>query len=107
MRLAHQVSIEHPAVSEEVDRYNNPILTTTTTTDVPAWFAWNSTLEDATDRELRSSVATLIVGPEVSIAADDRVVFEGSTFQVDGRPMEVWSHHRLHHRIVPLRVFEG
>lgn len=106
-RLRHRVDIEHSSASEEVDRYNNPIVSTTTTEGVPAWFAWNSTQEDASDRELRSSVATVIVAPEISIEAADRVVFEGTTFQVDGRPMEVWAQHALHHKIVPLKVYEG
>lgn len=106
-RLAHRVDIEHSSASEELDRYGNPTVAVQTTEGVAGWFAWNSTSEDNSDRELRTSVATLIVGPEVSIAAEDRVVFEGSTFQVDGRPMEAWDHHGLHHRIVPLKVYEG
>lgn len=92
---------------EEVDRYNNPVISHSTTEDVPASFAWNSTQEETIDRELRTSVATLVVGPEVSLTAADRIVFEGTTYQVDGRPQEVWTHHGLHHWVVPLKVYEG
>lgn len=89
------------------DRYNNPVKTVTETVSYPASFTWETSVEDNIDRELRQSLATVIVGPEVDVEATDRVVYDGLTFEVQGRPIEVFNHHGLHHKVLNLKVYEG
>lgn len=101
------MSVKRVAESEEHDRYNNAVKTVTETVQVPAWFSWTASTEDNTDRETRQTQATIVVGSETDIEATDQVEFDGLTFRVEGRPIDVYDKHGLHHRIVYLKVFEG
>lgn len=105
-RLQDDITIE--TIGEtSTDIYGGSVEGVTDTRVVRGKFNWQTTTEDNTDRQTTSSIATVVLPPEVSISSRDRIVYAGETFLINGRPMEMTNHHGPHHIVVPLKVFEG
>lgn len=95
--------------STTVDRYNNTVLdwTSPTSTATTVWIAQTATSEDLDHRDgtVDTVIATFPAG--TVITAYDRVVIDGQTYEVDGKPNRAWTPRGEHHVEVVLREIVG
>lgn len=105
--LAHDVTILTPG--SEPDRYGGTVKdwATATETTVKGWVAQQSRSEVLDGREAQVSTWVLFLHPDATITGQDRVTWEGLTFEVDGPANPAWRPGGLHHYEVPLRVVAG
>ena len=106
--LVHRVDILTPGTG--TDRYGSTVkdwAAPVTVSNVPAWVHQRATGENKNGREARVSSWVAFLGPSVNIAALDRIVFNGRTFEVDGDPVPADDMNGAHHIEAPLRIVEG
>lgn len=105
--LVHDVTILTP--TDEANRYGgtDKRWDTATESTVKGWVAQQSRSEVTDGREAQVSGWVLYLDPDATVTGRDRVVWEGTTFEVDGPPNPAWSPRGLHHYEVPLRVVAG
>lgn len=91
------------------DRYNNTVLdwTSPTSTTTTAWVAQTATIEnqDHRDATVDTVIATFPAG--TAITAQNRVVIDGQTYEVDGKPNRAWTPRGEHHVECVLREVRG
>jgi hypothetical protein len=102
------IVIVHPAFvtdryGDTTKDYGAAIRTTT-----KGWMAHGATNEIEGNRETDVSIWRLyIVNPFISITAQDRVEFDGSIFEVQGKPIKAKKPSGVHHIEAILRLVEG
>jgi hypothetical protein len=78
-----------------------------TRTTIRAWVDQQSTTEtDDETRNVRSSNALLVTN-HLNVNADDRLVVDGETWTVQGRPRKVPTLAGIHHLEATLRLVQG
>lgn len=105
--LVHDVTILTAAT--ETNRYGDTEKdwTNPTSTTVKGWVSQRSQIEDHDQREAQVSDWILYLHPDAAITGDNRVQWEGITFEVEGPVNPAWSPRGVHHLEVPLRVVTG
>lgn len=92
MRLPHLVDIVRaPLVAGAYGSQTSSWATATTTVDVAAYVQPQSSSEQVADAERVTTRWRIFLGPTADLVATDRVVWNGTTFEVDG---DVETHHR-------------
>lgn len=101
------VTILRPATS--TDRYGNviPDWTGATSTAVDAWISQRASTEAEAGRDTVATTLGMFVDADVDIEAGDRVVVDGETWEVDGRPLRARTPRGVHHLEVGLRTVTG
>lgn len=106
--LVHDVTIRRPGTT--TDRYGANVKdwSAATDTDVDGWLAQTSAAEvNDLGREGERSDWTLYVPAGTDIEAGDRVIWGGTTFEVDGPPNRAWTPRGEHHVEARLKVVVG
>lgn len=106
--MVHDVVVVHPGTT--VTRSNDVAFDwlTATTTASKAWVSQRSRTEDDGTRVLGQSSDWICYLPTTTeITAGDRIVWEGSLFDVVGKPNPAWTPRGLHHYEADLRLVEG
>lgn len=106
--LVHDITIRRAGTTEDrygatIKDWDNP-----TDTDVDGWIAQSSALE-VTDlgREGQRSDWTLFLPDGTDIIGGDRVLWSGTTYEVDGPPNRAWTPRGEHHIEARLKLIEG
>jgi len=81
--------------------------TTSTSTTTRGWISQRGSDEDPANREAEIGTWVLFVGPDETITGRDRVIWNGTTFEVVGPPTLAYTPRGLHHHEVTLRVVDG
>jgi hypothetical protein len=107
--LPHTVTVQRASSSS--DRYGNsePDWSAPSEAEVRA-FVQQRTLPGEQHADGRQVVVTgwvAFMDPATAIAAGDRVVWDGRTFEVDGVPGSMWTTTAAHHLEVALRTVDG
>lgn len=92
------------------DQYGDTIKDWSTATRVltKGWMAHGATNELEGNRETDISIWRLyIANPSITIKAQDRVEFDGYTFEVQGKPIKAKKPSSIHHIEAILRLVEG
>lgn len=106
--LVHTVTIRRPGTT--TDRYGATVKdwATATDTDVDGWVAQTSAIEvNDLGREGEHSDWTLVVPVDTDLLAGDRVIWNDTTFEVDGPPNRAWTPRGEHHVEARLKLVEG
>lgn len=105
--FVHDVTILHPESGVDANGFTRKAFDDLTGEDVKGWITQAGSSEARGDREAQTSTWTLVLPSDVPIAATDRVVWQGVTFEVDGAPNLARTPRGAHHTEVPLRVVDG
>lgn len=91
------------------DRYGDTPPDWTAASDVATtgWLTQLDDGEDFTNRDAYTSTWRLFLRPGETIAAGDRVIADGATFEVDGPPQRARTREAVHHIEATLRAVEG
>jgi head-tail adaptor len=81
--------------------------TSPTLTDTTGWLAQNTATEDLNHRDGEISTWVLYLPADTTIAATDRVVLDGQTFEVTGPPNPAWTPRGVHHLEVTVKLMVG
>ncbi|MEV5911066.1 hypothetical protein AB0M00_19460 [Streptomyces chartreusis] len=111
--LPHLVDVEHPG--RKVDRYENESddWSTSTHADVNAWLQQNTSAEDTDQRDAQIGEWLMMCNPwsvegnPLTVYGNDRVHWQGLTFEVVGPPGPAYEPDGLHHYEIRLRSVEG
>jgi hypothetical protein len=113
--LPHLVDVEHPGI--RTDRYDNPVANwspgATTHADVEAWLQQNTGGEDTDQRDAQIGEWLMICNPvdrtgqPLTVHGQDRVHWQGLTFEVIGPPGPAYTPVELHHYEIRLKSVEG
>ena len=106
--LVHDVIILRPALG--TSRYGDARKDWVTSTEIETsgWVARRSESEDRSEgREAQVSEWVLYLDADADIQAGDRVVWESTTFEVDGPPNHAHTPRGEHHVEADLRLVEG
>lgn len=105
--LCHTVTISEPETT--TDRYGATVndWTDTTDTQVAGRMVMRQTGDEEAGRDAQVSTWVLYLAPTASISRRARVIFDESTFDVDGDPQACYDRTALHHYEVPLRRVMG
>ena len=91
------------------DRYGNAVLNwaTATSSTMTGWLARDSEAKIEGDRDELQTTWTLRLPALTDITGYDRVVIDGTTYEVFGAPNHPWTPRGEHHVRVPLRLVQG
>jgi hypothetical protein len=105
--LVHDVTIVTPGTT--TNGYGDTVKDWDAATETTAkgWVSQRSASEDLDHRNAEVSTWVLFVDPDVAVTADDRVEWEGLTFEVDGPVLPAHTPRGRHHLEVPLRLVDG
>lgn len=103
----YPVTILHPG--SVTDRYHHvaPDWATATATTVNAWVAQRTSSEFDQGRVTITTSLGLFLDASAAIAPGDRVLVDGDTWEVDGRPLPARTPQGVHHLEVSLRMVTG
>jgi head-tail adaptor len=110
--LVDDVTLVRPATT--VDRYGNTVKdwTNATSTDVKAWISQRNATEDpgtsgTGGRQGELSDWVVYLHSDVTITAGDRIMWEGDTFEVIGKPLPGKTPRGPHHLEATVRLTTG
>lgn len=106
--MVHDVTVVHPGT--RLSRTNDlefDWLTATTVTS-KAWVSQRSASEDDVTRLMgQTSDWIVYLPPTTVVSSGDRIIWEGSLFDIVGKPNPAWTPRGLHHYEADLRLVEG
>lgn len=106
--LVHTVTIRR--AGSTADRYGATVKdwATATDTDVAGWVAQTSGIEiNDLGREGERSDWTAYFPVDTDVLGGDRIIWESTTFEVDGPPNRAWTPRGEHHVEARLKLVEG
>lgn len=105
--LVRDVTIVHPGAGTSLYGDNIADWSATTTEGVKGWLARLTSEENLEGRDALISGWKLYVDKDTTLAATDRVVIDGTTYEIDGPVLDAWRPTGIHHREALLRLAVG